>query len=72
MGWIELDGAVNVRDLGGLDTDDGRATASAGCSRGQSASLSPSDVRLLIADIGVTTVVDLRSPGEVTPRGPDR
>ena len=26
MPWIELDGAVNVRDLGGLVTDDGGRT----------------------------------------------
>ena len=27
MRWIELDGAVNVRDLGGLPSEDGRRVA---------------------------------------------
>ena len=26
MAWIDLDGAVNVRDLGGLPTEDGGKT----------------------------------------------
>jgi protein-tyrosine phosphatase len=71
VGWIELDGAANVRDLGALATDDGRVTASRRLLRGDNLQdLSPSDVRTLVADIGVTTVVDLRSPGEVTSDGP--
>ena len=28
MSWIELEGAVNVRDVGGLPTVDGRRTRS--------------------------------------------
>ena len=71
MSWIELDGAVNVRDLGALATDDGRVTASHRLLRGDNLQdLSPSDVRTLVADIGVTTVVDLRSPLEVAADGP--
>jgi protein-tyrosine phosphatase len=71
VGWIELDGAVNVRDLGALATDDGRITARRQLLRGDNLQdLSPSDVRTLVADIGVTTVVDLRSPGEVASEGP--
>jgi len=69
--WIELDGAVNVRDLGALATDDGRVTASRRLLRGDNLQdLSPSDVRTLVTDIGLTTVVDLRSPGEVASDGP--
>jgi len=69
--WIELDGAVNVRDLAALATDDGRVTASRRLLRGDNLQdLSPSDVRTLVTDIGVTTVVDLRSPGEVASEGP--
>ena len=71
MTWIELDGAVNVRDLGALSTGDGRVTAPRRLLRGDNLQdLSPSDVRTLVADIGVTTVVDLRSPGEVASDGP--
>jgi protein-tyrosine phosphatase len=69
--WIELDGAVNVRDLGGLDTDDGRTTLAGRLLRGDNLQgLSPADVKLLVDDIGVTTVVDLRAPGEVASEGP--
>ncbi len=71
MGWIELDGAVNVRDLGGLDTDDGRTTLAGRLLRGDNLQdLSPADVKLLVDDIGVTTVVDLRAPAEIASEGP--
>ena len=69
--WIELDGAVNVRDLGGLDTDDGRTTLAGRLLRGDNLQgLSPADVKLLVDDIGVTTIVDLRAPAEVESEGP--
>jgi protein-tyrosine phosphatase len=69
--WIELDGAVNVRDLGGLATDDGRITLDRRLLRGDNLQdLSPSDVKLLVDDIGLTTVVDLRAPAEVASEGP--
>jgi protein-tyrosine phosphatase len=71
MGWIQLDGAVNVRDLGGLPTEGGQVTAERRLLRGDNLQdLSPADVRMLVADIGLTTVVDLRSPYEVTSEGP--
>lgn len=71
MAWIELDGAVNVRDVGGLPTEDGRQVMPGRLLRGDNLQdLSPADVRLLVADIGVTTVVDLRSPEEIAAEGP--
>jgi protein-tyrosine phosphatase len=71
MGWIQLDGAVNVRDLGGLPTEDGQVTVERRLLRGDNLQgLSPSDVAVLVSDIGLTTVVDLRSPGEVSSEGP--
>jgi protein-tyrosine phosphatase len=71
VAWIDLDGAVNVRDLGALPTSDGQSTAARRLLRGDNLQdLSPSDVRLLVTDIGVTTVVDLRSPTEVASEGP--
>jgi protein tyrosine/serine phosphatase len=61
MAWIELEGAVNVRDLGGLPTTDGQRTAGAQLLRADNLQeLSPSDVAMLVHDLGVTTVVDLR------------
>ena len=71
MRWIELDGAVNVRDCGGLATDDGRLIMQRRLLRGDNLQdLSADDVKLLVEDIGVTTVVDLRSPAEVESEGP--
>lgn len=71
MAWIDLDGAVNVRDLGALPTGDGQSTMAGRLLRGDNLQdLSPSDVRRLVHDIGVTTVVDLRSPTEVAAEGP--
>jgi protein-tyrosine phosphatase len=71
VAWIDLDGAVNVRDLGALPTSDGQSTVAGRLLRGDNLQdLSPSDVRRLVQDIGVTTVVDLRSPAEVSAEGP--
>jgi len=71
MPWIDLEGAVNVRDLGGLPTDDGGETASGRLLRADNLQeLSPADVRLLVRDIGLTTVVDLRSSAELASEGP--
>lgn len=71
MAWIKLDGAVNVRDVGGLATEDGGSTAPGRLLRGDNLQdLSEADVRKLASDIGVTTVVDVRSPYEVAAEGP--
>jgi protein tyrosine/serine phosphatase len=71
MAWIELEGAVNARDLGGLPTEDGQRTAGARLLRADNLQeLSPSDVALLVHDLGVTTIVDLRSPSELESEGP--
>jgi protein tyrosine/serine phosphatase len=70
MPWIELEGAVNVRDLGGLPTEDGRRTTGARLLRGDNLQeLSPRDVAKLVRDIGLTTVVDLRSTAELASEG---
>lgn len=71
MAWIELDGAVNVRDLGGLPTEDGGKTVDARLLRGDNLQeLSPSDMAVLVGEIGLTTVVDLRSSAELASEGP--
>jgi protein-tyrosine phosphatase len=71
MPWIDLEGAVNVRDLGGLPTGDGRETVGGRLLRSDNLQeLSPSDVARLVRDIGVTTVVDLRSSAELASEGP--
>jgi protein-tyrosine phosphatase len=71
MPWIDLDGAVNARDLGGLPTEDGGSTAAGRLLRSDNLQeLTAADVRRLVRDIGVTTVVDLRSPSELAAEGP--
>ncbi|MBV9449170.1 MAG: tyrosine-protein phosphatase [Streptosporangiaceae bacterium] len=71
MPWINLDGAVNVRDLGGMPISDGGKTATGRLLRSDNLQeLSPADVRRLVDDIGVTTVVDLRSAAELELEGP--
>jgi protein tyrosine/serine phosphatase len=71
MAWIDLDGAVNVRDLGGLPTDDGRRTAPGALLRSDNLQdLSPADVAKLVDGVGLTTVVDLRSSAEAESEGP--
>jgi protein tyrosine/serine phosphatase len=73
MTWIELDGAVNVRDLGGLPTTDGGKIAEGRLLRSDNLDgLTPADVRRLVTELGLATVVDLRSTQEhaAAPAGP--
>jgi protein-tyrosine phosphatase len=71
MSWIDLEGAVNVRDLGGLPTSDGGTTVPGRLLRSANLQeLTPDDIAKLVDEIGVTTVVDLRSANEVTVEGP--
>ncbi|MEO3784221.1 tyrosine-protein phosphatase [Actinocorallia sp. B10E7] len=69
--WISLEGAVNVRDLGGLPTTDGRATRFGRVLRSDNLQgLTASDVALLSEELGVGHVIDLRSLAEVQREGP--
>ncbi len=69
--WIELDGAVNVRDLGGLPTGDGRVVARDRLIRADNLQgLSDSDVRRLVDEHGVRAVADLRTETEIESEGP--
>lgn len=69
--WIELDGVVNMRDLGGLPTHDGRHTREGRLVRSDNLQdLSPTDVRHLVDSLGVTDVVDLRTDTERDLTGP--
>ncbi|HBT64564.1 MAG TPA: protein-tyrosine-phosphatase [Ruminococcaceae bacterium] len=63
---LRLDGAYNIRELGGYTTVDGKTTKTGVFLRGDGTqSLSDRDLDIL-NDIGVSLVVDLRSPDEVT------
>lgn len=61
---VQLDGAANVRDLGGLSTVDGRRVRPGVVLRSASlADLTNDDLTTLLA-AGLRTVVDLRGPAE--------
>jgi protein-tyrosine phosphatase len=71
MLWITLEGAVNVRDVGGMPTDDGSVTADKRLLRADNLQgLSVLDVSRLVEEFGLTRVVDLRTVGEVSSEGP--
>jgi protein-tyrosine phosphatase len=69
--WIDLDGAVNVRDLGGIPTRDGGVTRHGRILRADNLQgLTPADVARLVGELKVRHVVDLRSTAEVMLEGP--
>ncbi|MEW2358523.1 tyrosine-protein phosphatase [Spirillospora sp. NPDC029432] len=69
--WIDLDGAVNVRDLGGLPTSDGRTTRRGRVLRSDNLQdLTVTDIRTLLDDYELKNVIDLRSDAEVRLEGP--
>ncbi|HEX9067038.1 MAG TPA: tyrosine-protein phosphatase [Streptosporangiaceae bacterium] len=65
MTAVELQGAYNVRDLGGLRTRDGRRTRHGLIYRGDSLdSITPADAAVLFGKLGIGTIVDLRTKAE--------
>ncbi len=69
--WIELDGVVNMRDVGGLPTTDGGEVATGRLLRSDNLQeLSAEDIARLTDELGVSDIVDLRSHVEVESEGP--
>jgi protein tyrosine/serine phosphatase len=69
--WIALQGAANVRDLGGLPLRGGGTTAPGVLLRADNLQgLTARDVHRLVGDLGVRAVVDLRTAVEVELEGP--
>src|ERR1700759_2354943 len=70
--WIDLEGAVNARDLGGLPLADGSGAVAAGrlLRSDNLQDLTPRDVATLVDDHGLRAVVDLRTGAEVHLEGP--
>ncbi len=69
--WLDLEGAVNVRDLGGLPTEDGRVITPRVLLRSDNLQgLTEKDVAQLLGEVGLRTVIDLRTPAEVDGEGP--
>ena len=68
--WLHLDGTTNTRDLGGLPTVDGGQTAFGRILRSDNLqTLSESDVRTLVDELGLSDVVDLRTTAEILLEG---
>jgi protein tyrosine/serine phosphatase len=68
--WLHLDGTTNTRDLGGLPTGDGGETAFGRILRSDNLqTLSEDDVRMLVEDVGLTDVIDLRTTAEILMEG---
>ncbi|MEO7448112.1 MAG: tyrosine-protein phosphatase, partial [Humibacillus sp.] len=68
--WIELDGVVNMRDLGGLVTVSGEVTRAHRLLRSDNLQdLPPESVRALLETYGVTDVIDLRTHVELAKVG---
>lgn len=69
--WLELDGTVNVRDVGGLPAGAGERVRHGVLIRSASLQhLTAADVDRLVHDLGVRRVVDLRTSIEVGRSGP--
>jgi protein-tyrosine phosphatase len=67
--WIDLEGASNVRDVGGLPARGGRTRPGVLLRADALDALSPGDVAELAGRRGLRHVVDLRTPGERAERG---
>jgi len=69
--WIDLAGAVNVRDLGGLPTNDGQETLPRRLIRADNLQgLTAADVERLVEDYQVRSIADLRTATELDLEGP--
>ena len=70
-GWVRLEGAANVRDLGGLPVAGGGTTVPGVLLRADNLQgLTSRDVSRLVDELGVRLVVDLRTAHEVRLEGP--
>jgi protein-tyrosine phosphatase len=68
--FVQVSGAPNFRDIGGYETGDGRTVQWRKLFRSGELSEVPSEDALrLKAEVGISTVIDLRHPDQVTLRG---
>ena len=69
--WVELEGGVNARDVGGLPAGNGRTLRPGALIRSANLQhLTPDDVHRLVVSIGVRRIVDLRTDVELEGEGP--
>jgi protein-tyrosine phosphatase len=69
---VELDGAVNVRDIGGYRTAYGTSVVRGRLYRGDALHTMAGPDLAVISRLDLRTVIDFRTPGEVLVTGPDR
>ena len=70
--WIEMDGLANLRDVGGIPTQDGGKILPGRLLRSDNLQdLTQRDVEALLG-LGLTDVIDLRSDYEIDVEGPNR
>jgi protein-tyrosine phosphatase len=69
---VALDGAVNVRDIGGYRTSDGLQVTRGRLFRGDALSQLTGPDAERLDGLGLRTVIDFRTPGEVLLAGADR
>ncbi len=62
---LDLDGAINVRDLGGYATADGKSTRWKTLLRADNVGGLPAESQAALADYGVRTVIDLRRDSQI-------
>ncbi|MEP6632334.1 MAG: tyrosine-protein phosphatase [Lapillicoccus sp.] len=68
--WLDVDGVVNMRDVGGMPTLGGGVIASGRLIRSDNLQeLPPASVRRLVDELHVTDIVDLRTAVEVAAEG---
>ncbi len=68
--WIDLDGAANVRDVGGLPAEDRTVRPDRLIRSDNLQGLTPADIHRLVDDHDVRAVADLRTQTEVDLEGP--
>jgi protein-tyrosine phosphatase len=68
--WIDLDGAANVRDVGGLPAEDRTVRTDRLIRSDNLQGLTPADIHRLVDDHDVRAVADLRTQTEVDLEGP--
>ena len=66
---IDLDGAVNIRDLGGYPTSDGRSVCWKTILRADNVGQLPPESQDILTTYGVRTVIDLRHNRQIEERG---
>jgi protein-tyrosine phosphatase len=68
--FVPLQGCSNFRDLGGLPTAHGRTTAWRRAYRSDTLQeLTDEDVKRVVGDLGLTTIIDLRTKREIQNEG---